>query len=725
MIDPSSSLSPQERIQPQPFRIAIAANFTADPVRASLAFWGRELDAGFEIVFAPYNQMVQTLLDPGSEFGRNTHGINVVLVRYEELAQFDAPGGNALSALEAHAQELAGALAAASRHAAPLMVCVCPSSPGFLSQPANARSLERMRLLLAAPGVQYLDDVELARLYPVEQVEDGEAGRIGHIPYSETFFAALGTAIARRAHSLFMPPYKVVAVDCDNTLWDGICGEDGPSGVTLDPPRRALHKFLLAQREAGMLLALASKNNEQDVLDTFAAHPEFPLQLSHFAAWRLNWDSKADSLTSLATEFNIGLDAFVFIDDNPKECAEVAQGAPEALSLTLPGDAGEIPAFLAHIWAFDHRTLTAEDQQRSALVANSLEFGRAARQAASLAEFIASLDLRVDFQPLDPERLGRVAQLTLRTNQFNTTTIRRSETEIQALLATGNYRTFTAEVSDRFGEYGLVGVLIVRQSPADLFVDSFLLSCRALGRGVEHRMLSALAEEALDNGIYTVSVAFRPSARNLPAYQFLESIPFGRKHEGRDETVYSFPVSELQSLRWKAPAPESGQPPAPRGGTAPSRRFTGYARIAADLRSPVQVLQTIRRQAQAVLHATPEDHPDAPSSAIERQLAVIWTELLERPVTSASANFFDLGGHSLLAVLLLMRVKEAFSVELSVDDVYSGTLTLSELARTIEARQLGALDPDEYQALLAEIEGLSDDEVRVLLEQEPPPANGS
>ncbi|MBI5085653.1 MAG: HAD-IIIC family phosphatase [Acidobacteria bacterium] len=725
MNDPSSSLSPQERIQPQPYRIAIAANFTAEPVRASLAFWGRELDAGFEIVFAPYNQMVQTLLDPGSEFGRNRHGINVALVRYEELAQFDAPGDAALAALEAHARELAGALQeAASRGGAPLMVCLCASTPGFLAQPGAAASLERARASLALPGVHLVDDLELARLYPVDQPHDGEGDRIGHIPYSETYFAALGTAIARRAHSLFMPPYKVAAVDCDNTLWDGICGEDGPSGVTLDPPRRALHEFLLAQRDAGMLLALASKNNEQDVLDTFAAHPEFPLQLSHFAARRLHWGSKAESLASLAAELNAGLDTFIFIDDNPKECAEVAQGAPEALSLALPADAAEIPAFLSHIWAFDHRAITAEDQQRSALMAQSLEFGRAARQAASLAEFIASLNLRVDFQPLNPERLGRVAQLTQRTNQFNTTTIRRTETEIQALLATGHYRTFTAEVSDRFGEYGLVGVLIVRQSPGDMFVDSFLLSCRALGRGVEHRMLSALAEEALDNGIYTVSVAFRPSARNLPAQQFLESIPFGRKHEGRDETVYSFPVSELQALRWKAPALESSQAPAPAPRTAATRLFTGYARIAAGLRLPAQVLETIRRQAQAVLQASSGDQPDAPTSPIERQLAVIWTELLERPMTSASANFFDLGGHSLLAVLLLMRVKEAFAVELSVDDVYSGALTLSELARTIEARQLGALDPDEYQALLAEIEGLSDEEVRALLDQETPP-NGS
>lgn len=705
------------------FRVVVSANFTAEPIRPVLAFWGRALNAQVELRFAPYDQILQTVLDPAGEFAQNDHGVNLVLCRYEDLGHFESYGEETLERLEATVRELTAALRAAPAHLpAPVVFCLCPPSPQFAADAACSASLERARRVIAhtlgeTPGLQCIDYMEIESAYPVENHHDAEGQRLGRIPYTEQYFAALGTALVRRTQAMFMPPYKVIAVDCDNTLWRGICGEDGPAGVTLDGPRKMLHQFLLEQREAGMLLVMASKNNEQDVFDTFAAHPEFPLQLRHFTAWRLNWESKAGNLVSLADELNVGVDTFIFLDDNPKECAEVAEGAPEALPLVLPEDIDELPEYLRHIWAFDHPVITEEDRQRSTLYAQTLEFGREIKRASSLEEFIAGLNLRVDFQPLAVERLGRVAQLTQRTNQFNCTTVRRNEQEIQTLLSDGRYRCFTGEVSDRFGEYGLVGVLIVERRITEMRVDTFLLSCRALGRGVEHRMLSALAEEALDNGIYTVSVAFRPTAKNMPARQFLDSIGFGTVEALEDETVYRFPATELQALRWKPRKVDTEAVVLKPKAKAPAvRRFVEFARIARSLRTPAQVVTEMRRQAQEVL--THSMAPDAPASEVERRLATIWTELLEKPADSVHANFFDLGGHSLLAVLLLMRVKEEFGVELSVDDVYSGTLTLGELARTIEAHQLGAMDADEYHALLAEIEGLSDEEVQALLQQE-------
>jgi len=706
-----------------PFRIAIGASFTAEPVRAALRFWGRELNRPFEIRFAPYNQILQTLLDPSGEFAQNGHGVNVVLLRYEDLGQFEELDSAALAQLESNAVELAAALRAApSRLKEPLIVCRCPSAPAFTGNPGCAASLDRawqaMELTLAGvPGLQYLDEAEIQRLYPVEARFDSGAEEIGRIPYTELYFAALGTALIRRIQAMYMPPYKVIAVDCDNTLWHGICGEDGPAGVSLDPARWQLHQFLLRQRDAGMMLALASKNNEQDVFDTFAAHPEFPLQLSHFTTWRLDWNSKAANLAALSAELNVGLDTFLFLDDNPKECAEVAEGAPEALPLALPENIDELPDFLDHIWAFDHVAVTEEDRQRGAMMAQTLEFGRAVKKAASLEEFIGGLNLRVDIQPMAQERLGRVAQLTQRTNQFNCTTIRRGEAELQALLNEGSHEIFTAEVSDRFGEYGLVGVLIVERREGELAVDTFLLSCRALGRGVEHRMLSALAEHALDHGIYSVTVRFRETAKNLPAAQFLRSLSADSVAVRDDGSMFRFRASSLQALRWKPdPAAVAAPVSQPRKAAGAAHRYIDFEGIARRLRTPAQILAAIRKQALAAVR--PASSPDSPATEVERRLAAIWTELLQRPVESNTANFFDLGGHSLLAVLLLMRVKEEFAIELTVDDVYSGSLTLSELARAIEARQLGEIDPDEYDALLAEIEGLSDEEVRALLAEE-------
>ncbi|MGO9242787.1 MAG: HAD-IIIC family phosphatase [Bryobacteraceae bacterium] len=687
------------------FVFAVAASFTAEPLEAALLFWGRQLQTPFEVRFAPFNQLMQTLLDPAGVFARNRHGVNVLLVRFEDLGAFTGGDGAALASAVREAPE---------RTSVPLIVVLCPAS--FQAAPAQAAREQFLRLAGEAPGVQVIDENEIRRFYPVENWYDASGDGIGRIPYTETYFAALGTAVVRRAHALHTAPYKAVAVDCDNTLWLGTCGEDGPEGVTLGASRRALHEFLLAQREAGLLLCLCSKNNEADVWETFAAHPEFPLQPRHFTAWRLNWESKAANIGALAEELNIGTDTFIFLDDNARETAEVAGSLPEVLSLTLPEDGGLLPLWLDHLWAFDHPVVTEEDRRRSSSVAQTREFGRELRAASNLEQFVSSLELRVDVAPLAAERFSRAAQLTQRTNQFNCTSMRRTEAELHALLQTGRHEIFTAEVSDRFGDYGLTGLLIVEKREDEYRAETFLLSCRVLGRGVEHRLLAFLGEHAEENGVHHVTAPFTPSRRNRPACDFLEAVSGGRRMETPGGLLYSFEATAIQGLRWKpGRKAEVGEPRSVRPAPA-ARGFVEFDRIARELRTPEQVLGEMRREARSVLRLETGD--GAAQTDVERRLAAIWAEILQRSSISVHDNFFDLGGHSLLAVLLLLRVKEEFGVELSVDDVYSGTLTLRELARTIEARQAGDVAPEEYQALLAEIEGLSDDEVRALLAAE-------
>lgn len=689
----------------EPFVFSIAASFTAEPLQASLLFWGRQLQTAFEVRFAPFNQLMQTLLDSASVFAGNRHGVNVLLIRFEDLGAFSPED----------AEALARAIGQAPEHSrVPLLVGLCPDSPGATpNSAARERFIAHVR---AIPGVQIIDADEIQRLYPVENWYDVSGDELGKIPFTELYFAALGTAIVRHAHALHNPPYKAVAVDCDNTLWLGVCGEDGAEGVRLDASRRALHEFLLAQREEGMLLCLNSKNNETDVWETFAAHPEFPLQPQHFAAWRLNWESKAANIASLAEELNFGADSFIFLDDNARETAEVAGSLPEVLSLTLPEESSALPAWLSHLWAFDHPVVTEEDRRRSVSYVQSLEFGRKLHSASNLEEFVASLGLRVDVSPLAAERFSRAAQLTQRTNQFNCTTIRRGEAELHALLQSGRHEIFTAEVSDRFGDYGLTGLLIIEKLDDEYRVDTFLLSCRVLGRGVEHRLLAFLGEHAEEDGIHRVTVPFTPSRKNRPAHDFLESIPEGVRVETQAGCDYSYEAKAIQGMRWRPARKSEVGEPRPAQAEPAQRGFLEFDRIARELRSPEEVLEAMRREARAALQAVTGD--GAPQSDVERRLIAVWAEILQRNSVSVHDNFFDLGGHSLLAVLLLMRVKEEFGVELSVDDVYSGTLTLRELAQTIEARQMGDVPPEEYQALLAEIEGLSDEEVHALLAAE-------
>jgi FkbH-like protein len=699
------------------FRFAISATFTAEPVEQVLAFWGRRLELPVEVRFAPYNQVSQALLDLAGDFAFNRHGVNVIFVRVEDLAQFDYRDPATLPKIESNLRALLDlARAAGAQMSVPLIFAICPPSAEFAADPARARFAREMASLTETilddvPGLQSLTCEEVERMYPVLEKHSPEGERLGRIPYTELYFCGLGTALVRRVHGLLMPPFKVIALDCDNTLWRGICGEDGPSGVVIDAPYRALQEFMLDQRDSGMLLTMASKNNERDVFETFEQNRGMPLELRHFVTWRLNWEPKAASIEAMASELSLGSDSFIFVDDNSKEIAELAESLPQVLSLTLPHEAEAIPHFLSHVWAFDHVVVTEEDRHRNVYYAQAQEFGRELQNAQSAEHFLESLQLQVQVNPVTPERLSRTAQLTQRTNQFNFTTIRRTEQEIQSLVSGGELECRTVEVADRFGAYGLTGVVIFGVSGNALVIDTFLLSCRVLGRGVEHRVMAMLAEEAAQRGLEYVVATVEPTVKNQPAREFVELV--GREYFA--DGVYRFPVSELRNLRAQAAAapPASSASKAKNNGAVKHKR-PDYESIALHLSTAAQVHEAMHHESRLAVGAP--DLTDEPMTEVESKLAEIWRDLLKRPSIPLSGNFFDLGGHSLLAVVLIVRVKEAFGVELPIDDVYAAGLTLGDLARKVEALQHGT--PEEYDAILRELEALSDEEVERLLAEE-------
>jgi len=716
--------------------IAISATFTAEAIEAGLAFWAVELSLGLEIRFAGFSQVFQQLLDPIGLFARNRGGYNAVLVRFEDWPDDYAP------------RLVEAVRSAAGAFPAPLIVALCPpTTPHAARFETSARILREGLADLAS--VHLLLPAYVLGLYPVEAVHDPHGDELGRLPYTPEFFVALATAIARQIHAVATPPYKVAAIDCDETLWAGICGEDGPQGVEIDPPRRALQEFLLERRRNGLLLALASKNNEDDVVETFRAHPEMPLRLEDFAARQINWESKSANLAALAAELELGLDSFILVDDNPKECTEAQAGAPEVLALPLPADSAGIPEFLRHVWAFDRARVTEEDRRRSELYAQRAERARAERSAANLEEFLGSLGLEVAIAPMRPEQAPRVAQLTQRTNQMNATCVRRSEAEI---LSLDGAESLVVEVKDRFGSYGLTGVMIFRagtgtpladgvplaegapiplpygrgseglqsrdrQGADALVVDTFLLSCRALGRGVEHRMVARLGEIARERGLEWVEIPFVESKRNRPARRFLESLC-----AASPEGVFRLAAAEAARVEYRVgQAAEAGeraswaaahaQPP------APAKKRPDYVRIATELRRPADILARISAASWRAVPA-PAAPPRTP---LERELAGLWAELLHLASVGVHDNFFEIGGHSLLAVQLLSRVRQIYEVDLSLEVVYSGEFTVAELAKAIELKQIeqGANGhPSDYQDLLRELEGLSDEEVRALLAQE-------
>ena len=689
--------------------IAISATFTAEAIEAGLAFWTGELGLAYAIRFAGYNTLFQQLLDPAGLFARNRGGINVALARFEDWLA---------AGVEEQGRRFADAVrAAAGSYAAPLIVVVCPPKPQY--EPVFAAPQRTLRAALdGVSGVHAIWPADLEALYPVRPAHDPHGERLGHLPYTPQFFAALATAIARKIHAIVTTPYKVATLDCDETLWSGICGEDGPAGVTLDAPRRALQEFMAERRREGMLLALCSKNNEEDVAETFRAHPEMPLRWEDFAARRINWESKGANLTALAADLGLGLDSFILVDDNPKECTEAQAAAPGILALSLPAEASEIPDFLKHVWAFDRARVTEEDRRRPELYAQRAERARAASSAHSLEQFLASLELEISITPMQQSQLARVAQLSVRTNQMNVTLVRRTESEIQALLA-GGAECLMVSVKDRFGDYGLTGAILFRTAPPALRVDTFLLSCRALGRGVEHGMVARLGEIALKRGLERVEIPFVAGQRNRPAALFLESLgPLDADGALRLGADLARAVTYKPGVAADAQTQHDGAGNKAGKKAGQEARPTGridYVRIATKLRDPRAVLEAVRVSTRrSPLPAAPVDQPHTP---VEKQLAELWAALLNIPAVGIRDNFFELGGHSLLAVQLLSRVRQVHGVDLSLEVVYSGAFTVVELAKAIELKEIEQSGAD-YRELLAELEALSDEEVRELLAKE-------
>ncbi len=719
--------------------IAITANFTAEPIEESLGFWMRELNILSKIEFAPYNQIFQQLLNPASLFSTNRHGINVVLVRLEDWGKFQDGGeGEAASPsisyekIERNVRDFGRALKSASqRSATPHLICLCPASRASVADPTLTAFFQQIEELMVSElrgmsGIYSVTTAELAVAHPAVTYNDPQADKLGHIPYTQAFFVTLGTIIARKIYALKSAPYKVIALDCDQTLWKGVCGEDGPHGIEIDPSRKALQEFMVAQHQAGMLICLCSKNNEEDVVEVFGQRSEMPLKRDHIVAWRINWGAKSDNLKALAEELQLGLDSFIFIDDDPVPCAEVQANCPEVLTLQLPQESSRIPEFLNHVWAFDRLKITGEDEKRTALYKQNVERERVRKESLSFEGFLAGLGLNIQISELQPQDIERVSQLTQRTNQFNFTTARRSGGEIQALCQVGESECLVVKVSDRFGDYGLVGVMIFRTDRA-INVDTFLLSCRALGRGVEQLMLSKLGEIAKERGLDHVDVTFIDSGKNRPALDFLENVGTNFKKAIDGGHFFRFPVEFAATIRYNpvitepAVAGSSSAQPAPSlsrtshdGGT--QSRSAILSRIATELYSVKKVLEVLESQKLRVRPELAEAYT-APRTPVDERLAGIWAQALGVSKVGIHDNFFQLGGHSLLGTLLISRVCDAFQVSLSLRDLFESP-TVAGLAQIIKQDQVEQASPQDIAAALRELDELSDEEIMALLANE-------
>lgn len=685
-------------------RLAIAANFTVNPVVDTVEFLIDELGIPGEVRIAPYNQLLQSLLDDNGVLRTNRDGINLAFVSLGEWA------GGAAAMTELVGDFAAAVQDCADRCPVPHIVVCCPAEPRYAAQ-AHAAEQLLVEVLAGDPRIQVYPESYVQAHYPVAARHDAYSNATAHVPFTRTMFAALGTVAVRAVHAMLTPRPKVLVVDADNTLWDGVVGEDGVLGVRVGPARRELQEILLRQRAAGRLICIASKNDQSDVEQVLTSHPDMLLRPEHITAIRANWLPKPDNLVSIAKELGLGLDSFVFLDDSPVECAHVTAVHPAVTTLQVPADAQDAVPYLRHCWPLDLTQVTDEDRQRAERYRQERQRQAARTEAPSLAGFLEGLDLQVRVRPMASADVARTAQLTQRTNQFNLTTVRRTAAEIAALPAP--LECLVVDVRDRFGDYGQVGVVVFTADPDVLRVETFLLSCRVLGRGVEHRILAEVGRIGADRGLPMLALEFAATDRNEPALEFVHRIPEAVIGGGVCQVstaaaaavVYTPPdVSDI------TPTATNSAPPV--GATAVAGSDPAAAhRIATTLATAEQVLAAVTARRGHRVASIGTDDPVATT------VAGIWSELLDFAPASADDDFYDLGGHSLLLVRFAARVRDEFGVELPIDVLFTDSFTIAEIAGSIRTAQLGQTD-DELTALLAELDGLSDADVRALLDAE-------
>ncbi len=319
---------------------------------------------------------------------------------------------------------------------------------------------------------------------------------------------------------------KLIVCDLDDTLWGGIVGENGWEGVALgghDPVGESFAEFqraLKALKNSGIILGIVSKNDEGTALAAIRENPEMVLKDSDFAGWRINWLDKATNIRELVEELNLGLDSVVFIDDNPAERARVKESLPLVHVPEWPADKMLYTQALHALRLFDRPGVTDEDLGRTEMYVAERQRTESRSSSVSMEDWLASLQLKVTYEPLGPGNIKRAAQLFNKTNQMNLTTRRMTEAELLAWGKEKNHAMYAYRVADRFGDYGLTGLAAVEVNGGEAVVTDFLLSCRVMGRGVEKGMLTTLLDFAKKLGAKKTTAKYIETKRNKPCLDY-------------------------------------------------------------------------------------------------------------------------------------------------------------------------------------------------------------
>jgi FkbH-like protein len=545
-----------------PYRLAVLRSFTLEPLIPLLRAAG--LLAGFDLTVhvGDFNSYAQEALDSQSTLYQFEADAVILAVQTRDIAPdlwerySDLTEEECKTAAHRVRQDFADVIHGFRAHSKAHLIIhdlelpAIPSQGILDSQALDGQSAvihrlnqELRELARAHPGVYVLDYNSLVARHGRISWHDERKWLTVRMPIASAHLIRLTEEWLRFLHPLSGKVAKALVVDLDNTLWGGIIGEDGMDGIKIgsDHPGAAyrdLQRAMLDLYRRGILLAICSKNNVDDAMEVLDKHPGMILRRQHFAAMRINWQDKVQNLREIAMELNIGIDALTFLDDNPVEREQIRAALPEIAVLDVPADPGQYAAVLRRCPLFDRLVLSDEDKQRGIYYAAQRERIQLETACTSKEDFLRSLQQEVEIAPVRSSTLARVAQLTQKTNQFNVTTRRYKEQEIAEMASSPNRTVVSVRVRDRYGDNGLVGVAITTDEGETREIDTFLLSCRVIGRTVETAILSYLAQQARERGLTRMQGWFLPTKKNAPARDFYSQHGFSQQ------------TSEPQGVLW-------------------------------------------------------------------------------------------------------------------------------------------------------------------------------
>jgi FkbH-like protein len=548
-----------------PFRLAILSNSTVDLIVPALVASAARHGIALEVVQPSYNQAMQEALTPDSTVNSSQPDAVLFALDYRALPISAAPGDRAGSDAAVH-----GALGylEALRHGIQShskAVCIfqtfAPPVEALFGSLDRAVAgtlryvIEGINRQLAetafASGDVILDAAALAETVGLANWHNPQQWHLGKLPFSDRFIPLYADHVGRLVAALRGKSRRVLILDLDNTVWGGVIGDDGLEGIkvaqgdAIGEAHLAVQTMALNLRKRGIVLAVASKNHDDVARAPFLNHPEMLLKLDHIAVFQANWTDKATNIRAIAQELNLGLDAMVFLDDNPVERGLVRQLLPEVAVPELPSDPSGYARTLAAAGYFEAIAFTADDLQRADFYQENAKRVALHNQVDGAEAYLASLDMTITFRPFDSLGRARIVQLINKSNQYNLTTRRYTEPEVAAMEADPRVFTLQVRLADIFGDNGMISVAVCcpAAEPDVWEINTWLMSCRVLGRKVEHMVLREMLQHAAAAGVRKLVGVYIPSGRNTLVEDHYAKLGFTQESvDGSGTTRWMLPV---------------------------------------------------------------------------------------------------------------------------------------------------------------------------------------